>query len=100
MKIIVNKVRRTKNEKEEKEVSKILGDGTQEKWESGNLGGDVEHMRVSEHQLSGKPTSLRLPEELKEQLTFLARKKGLSTHSYIRMILTEHAEQFGDHHHA
>lgn len=93
MKIIVKKMRKTKDEKEEKRVNKILADEEQEKWESGNLGTDPEHMKMSNLTLSGKPSSLRLPEDLKNKLTDLARKKGLSTHSYIRMILIEHIDK-------
>lgn len=93
MKITVNRMRKTKDEKEEKLINKILEDGEQEKWENGKLGRDREHMKVSNLTLSGKPSSLRLPEDLKNKLTDLARKKGLSTHSYIRMILIEHIDK-------
>ncbi len=92
MKTIVNKVRRTANKEEEKQANEFLNDGQQADWETGKLGRDVEHMKVSEMSLSGKPTSLRLSEDLRQRLTLLARKKGLSTHSYIRMILLEHLD--------
>lgn len=93
MKTIVNKVRKPISEEEEKLANEFLDDEEQDKWESGKLGRDVEHMKISDMSLSGKPTSIRLSEELRNKLTSLARKKGLSTHSYIRMILIQHAEQ-------
>lgn len=93
MKITVNKVRRPKNKTEEREAGKLLNDKEQSDWETGKLGRDVKHMKPTNITLSGKPTSLRLSEELKEKITRLARKKGLSTHSYIRMVLLEHVSQ-------
>jgi len=93
MKIIVDEIRKNLTEEEEKIADKFLDDGEQEDWETGKLGRDPQHMQVSDITLSGKPTSLRLPESLRNQLTSLARKKGLSTHSYIRMVLIEHIEK-------
>jgi len=36
---------------------------------------------------------ISLPADLLEKLTELAKKKGLSRASYIRMVLTEHANE-------
>ena len=93
MKITVKGLKRTKNENDEKFANEILNDGEQEAWENGDLGRNLEHMEVSDIILSGKPTSIRLSEELQNKLKKLARKKGLSTHSYIRMVLLEHVDK-------
>ncbi len=93
MKIIVDKMKKNMTDEEEKAADEFLNDGQQEDWETGKLGRDPQHMQVSDITLSGKPTSLRLPESLRNKLTSLARKKGLSTHSYIRMVLIEHIDK-------
>lgn len=93
MKITVRGLKRTKNKEDEKFANKILNDEEQEAWENGTLGRDVEHMQISDVTLSGKPTSIRLSDELQNKLKSLARKKGLSTHSYVRMVLIEHVEK-------
>ena len=92
MKITVRKVRRSKDEHEEKLAREALDDGEQEDWETGKLGRDIDHMVVSDVFLSGKPMSVRVPDELRDKLVKLARKKGLSTTSYVRMILMEYVE--------
>ncbi len=82
------------NDKEKiKKAEEFLNDGNQEKWEKGELGRDFNHAVMSKENVSGAPTTIRLPESLKNSISHLAQEKGLTTNSYIRMILKEHVNQ-------
>ncbi|WGL60517.1 hypothetical protein QEJ31_02740 [Pigmentibacter sp. JX0631] len=81
-------------DKEEiKKAEEFLNDGYQDKWEKGELGKSLEHSIGEKANISGAPTTIRLPDSLKITIATLAREKGLTTNSYIRMILTEHVKQ-------
>ncbi len=49
-----------------------------------------EEQREIEKDLGLKPITMRLQEDLVEDLKKLARKKGLKYQAYVRLILTEH----------
>ncbi|BBH53729.1 hypothetical protein [Fluviispira sanaruensis] len=82
-----------KDKDEIKKAEEYLNDGYQEKWEKGELGKSFEHAVGEKANISGAPTTIRLPDSLKITIATLAREKGLTTNSYIRMILTEHVKQ-------
>ena len=82
------------NDKDEiKKAEEFLNDGYQEKWEKGELGKSLDHAVGEKANTSGAPTTIRLPDSLKVTIATLAKEKGLTTNSYIRMILTEHVKQ-------
>lgn len=79
-------------------AEELLNDGNQESWEKGTLGRDKKHARkLSEKEAirylgEKKGTSIRLPDELIEDLRNLAAEKGLPYQAYLRMILIEHVK--------
>ena len=52
-----------------------------------------EEQREIEKDLGLKPVTMRLQEDLVDDLKKLARKKGLKYQAYVRLILTEHVSK-------
>ncbi|MBF0442264.1 MAG: hypothetical protein HQK54_10185 [Oligoflexales bacterium] len=79
--------KRTK--KLEKIADQISSDDFQEKWENGELGNSEEYAKATK-----RPTSIRLPDSLIDELKLLAKREGLSSYqTYIKMILTKHVKK-------
>lgn len=77
-------------------AEEMLADGHQDAWERGRLGKDATHAkRLTEEEAQRylgekKGTSVRLPDDLIEDLRTLAARKGLAYQAYLRMVLIEH----------
>ena len=85
------------NKKIEKWVDENTGDSNkdQQKWESGELGRDIEYSKVSQELSSHDrpmPTSIRLPKNLIDELKLLAQEEGLPYQTYLKMVLIKHVK--------
>ena len=77
----------------EKFAKDATSDEEQKSWESGKLGRDPKHAKISKIELPDErplPTSIRIPIDLIRDLKELAEYEGLKYQAYLKMILTKH----------
>ncbi len=69
-------------------------DKEQERWEKKKLGNDAKHARRSEFfKAPSKLISIRVPDEVLEQLKDMAEDEGLRYQTYIISLLTKHVKR-------
>jgi len=78
----------------EKFAKEAVSDEEQELWEKKKLGNDTKNVKRSEfYKAPSKLISIRVPDEVLEELKDLAEKNGLRYQTYIISLLKKHVVQ-------
>ena len=78
----------------EKFAKEVTADDEQELWEKKQLGTDPKHAKRSDfYKAPAKLISIRVPDELLEELKVMAEKEGLRYQTYIISLLKKHVRK-------